>query len=216
MCSTIPNALQQLVAKFSDLREFDKYVAFTEEFENKSYKAYTKESKSDEKISKEVERLDFQMLGVRRDISIAQRELKENESAATLFRGKIEDLEKHKYTSEKYTEIKSRIETKRAEAARLKGAISAINFNLSLLDRLWILCAYPPILKELQTKSAAFSKTKRVQNDQFVKELGKREGKLEAINELTQLVNGASRMPWYLPGEAEMEEMIHDHICKVC
>ena len=68
-----PNALQQLVAKFSDLREFDKYVAFTEEFENKSYKAYTKESKSDEKISKEVERLDFQMLGVRRDISIAQR-----------------------------------------------------------------------------------------------------------------------------------------------
>lgn len=23
-------------------------------------------------------------------------------------------------------------------------------------------------------------------------------------------------MPWYLPGEAEMEEMIHDHICKVC
>ncbi|MDD5892126.1 MAG: AAA family ATPase [Bacteroidales bacterium] len=211
-----PNALQQLVAKFSDLREFDKYVAFTEEFENKSYKAYTKESKSDEKISKEVERLDFQMLGVRRDISIAQRELKENESAATLFRGKIEDLERHKDTSEKYTEIKSRIETKRAEAARLKGAISAINFNLSLLDRLWILCAYPPILKELQTKSAAFSKSKRVQNDQFVKELGKREGKLEAINELTQLVNGASRMPWYLPGEAEMEEMIHDHICKVC
>ena len=211
-----PNALQQLVAKFSDLREFDKYVAFTEEFENKSYKAYTKESKSDEKISKEVERLDYQMLGVRRDISIAQRELKENESAATLFRGKIEDLERHKDTSEKYTEIKSRIETKRAEAARLKGAISAINFNLSLLDRLWILCAYPPILKELQTKSAAFSKTKRVQNDQFVKELGKREGKLEAINELTQLVNGASRTPWYLPGEAEMEEMIHDHICKVC
>lgn len=211
-----PNALQQLVAKFSDLKEFDKYVDFTEEFESKSYKAYTKESKSDIKISKEVERLDYQMLEVRREITFATRDLKESESAANLFKGKIEDLERHKDTSEKYTEIKNRIEAKRAEATRLKGYISAVNLNLSLLDRLWILCAYPPILKELQTKSAAFSKTKRIQNDQFVKEIGKQEGKLEAINEITQLVNGTSRLPWYLPGEQEMEEMIHDHICKVC
>ncbi len=211
-----PTALKQLVAKFSDLREFDKYVVFTEEFESKANKAYVKESKSDDKISKEVERLDYQLMEVRREINIATRDLKESESAANLFQGRIEDLERHKDTSEKYTDIKNRIEAKRGEAARLKGAISAVNLNLSLLDRLWILCAYPPVLKELQSKSAAFSKTKRIQNEQFVKELGKREGKIEAINELTQLVNGASRMPWYLPGEAEMEEMIHDHICKVC
>lgn len=211
-----PTALKQLVAKFSDLREFDKYVVFTEEFESKANKAYVKESKSDDKISKEVERLDYQLMEVRREINIASRDLKESESAANLFQGRIEDLERHKDTSEKYTDIKNRIEAKRGEAARLKGAISAVNLNLSLLDRLWILCAYPPVLKELQSKSAAFSKTKRIQNEQFVKELGKREGKIEAINELTQLVNGASRMPWYLPGEAEMEEMIHDHICKVC
>ena len=211
-----PNALQQLVAKYSDLKEFDKYVGFTEEFESKAYKAYTKESKSDIKISKEVERLDNQLLEVRREITFAQRDLKDNESAANLFRGKIEDLERHKDTSEKYAEIKNRIEAKRAEAARYKGYISSVNLSLSLLDRLWILCAYPPILKELQTKSAAFSRTKRIQNDQFMKEIGKQEGKIEAINEITQLVNGSSRMPWYLPGEAEMEEMIHDHICKVC
>lgn len=210
------DAFRQLVAKYSDLREFDKYVAFTEEFESKANKAYVKESKSDEKISKDVERLDYQLLDVRRDISIAKRDLKESENAANLFGGKIEDLERNKETSEKYTDIKNRIEAKRGEAARLKGAIAAVNLNLSLLDRLWILCAYPPILKELQTKSAAFNKTKRMQNDQFMKEMGKREGKIEAIDELTQLVNGASRMPWYLPGEAEMEEMIHDHICKVC
>lgn len=211
-----PTALQQLVAKFSDLREFDKYVSFTEEFQSKANKAYVKESKSDDRISKEVERLDYQLIEVRRLISSAKKDLQENERAASLFGGKIEDLERHKDTSEKYTDVKNRIEAKRSEAARLKGSIAAVNFNLSLLDRLWILCAYPPILKELQTKSSAFNKTKRIQNEQFVKELGKREGKLEAINELTQLVNGASRMPWYLPGETEMEEMIHDHICKVC
>ncbi len=209
-------ALQQLVAKFSDLREFDKYVAYTEEFENKSKKAYIKESKLDEKISKDVNRLDSQIQEVNRDISNALRELKESEDAANLFKEHIEDLERHKDTSEKYSEIKKRIEAKRNEAIEFKASIASVNYNLSLLDRLWILCAYKSILKELKTKSAAFSKNKRVQNEQFIKELGKREGKIETIKELTKLANGTSRMPWYLPGEEEMEEMINDHICKVC
>ena len=210
------NALKQLVAKFSDLKEFDKYVEFTEEFESKANKAFVKESKSDEKIAKEVERLDRQLMDVKRDLNFAERDLKEAEKSASLYQLKIDDLEKNKDTSEKYTEIKARIDAKKTEAAKFRGSIAAINFNINLLDRLWVLCAYPPILKEFQEKSSAFSKTKRMQNEQFIKEMAKNEGKLEAYNEITTLVNGASRMPWYLPGEKEMEEMIHDHICKVC
>ena len=30
------------------------------------------------------------------------------------------------------------------------------------------------------------------------------------------LVNGAPELPWYLPNQETMEEMLHDHICKVC
>ena len=211
-----PTALKQLVAKFSDLKEFDKYVAYTEEFERKSNSAFVKESKSDEKISKQVEVLDSKLVEVRRVLSQAERELKEAEASATLFSGKIEDLEKHKDTSEKYSEVKKRIEAKKAEAAKYRGSIAANNFNVNLLDKLWVLCVFPEVFKEFQTKSSTFSKTKRAQNEQFIKELAKNEGKKEAYEEITQLVNGASRMPWYLPGEAEMEEMIHDHICKVC
>lgn len=211
-----PTALKQLVAKFSDLKEFDKYVAFAEEFERKSNAAYIKESKSDEKISKQVEIFDSQLIEVRRLLSRAEQDLKETEESASLFRGKIEDLEKHKDTSEKYSEIKKRIDAKKAESARYKGLIASHNFNVNLLDKLWVLCVFPEVLKEYQTKCAAFSKTKREQNDQFIRDIAKNEGKKEAYEELTQLVNGASRMPWYLPGEAEMEEMIHDHICKVC
>lgn len=209
-------ALKQLVAKFSDLKEFDKYVSYTEEFERKSNSAFVKESKSDEKISKQVEQLDSKLIEVKRFLAQAERDLKETEASAKLFSGKIEDLEKHKDTSEKYAEVKNRIETKRAEATKCKGLIAANNFNVNLLDKLWVLCVFPSILKEFQTKSSAFSKAKRIQNEQFIKEMAKNEGKREAYDEITQLVNGASRMPWYLPGEAEMEEMIHDHICKVC
>ncbi len=209
-------ALKQLVAKYSDLKEFDKYVTFTEDFERKSNSAFIKESKSDVKISQQVESLDYQLSEVKRLLTHAERDLQETEASAQLFSGKIEDLEKHKDTSEKYAEIKKRIDAKNSESAKLRGLIAANNFNVNLLDKLWILCAYPTILKEFQSKSSAFSKTKRIQNEQFIKELAKSEGKKEAYEEITQLVNGASRMPWYLPGEAEMEEMIHDHICKVC
>ena len=211
-----PTALKQLVAKFSDLKEFDKYVEYTAEFERKSNSAFVKESKSDEKISKQVEILDSQLIEVNRLITQSEKELKETEASANLFQGKIEDLEKHKDTSEKYSEIKKRIEAKKTEANKYKGSIAAINFNINLLDKLWILCAYPSVLKEFQAKSSSLSKLKRAQNEQFIKEIAKNEGKREAYEEITQLANGASRMPWYLPGEAEMEEMIHDHICKVC
>ena len=209
-------AFQDMVKKFSDLRNFDMFVSFTEEFENKSNKAFLKESKSDTKISKAVERLDYQISEVRREISFKERDLKEYEKSATLYQGEIDKLADHKEDSQRYTEIKNRIAAKRSEAARLKGQIDMVDMNISLLDRMWILCAYPSILKEFQTKSSAFSKNKRAQNEQFIKEMAKQEGKLEAYNELTELVNGASRLPWYLPGEKEMEEMIHDHICKVC
>ena len=30
------------------------------------------------------------------------------------------------------------------------------------------------------------------------------------------LVNGAPELPWYLPNQETMEEMLNDHICKVC
>ena len=207
-----PAAFQQLVAKYSDLKEFDKFVGYTEEFERKSNTAFTKESKSDEKISKQVEKYDSDLMEVRRQLSFKNRDLKEKESAESLFKGKIEELEKHQQTSESYIEIKKRIEAKQADAYNYKGKIEANNFNINLLDKLWVLCAFPSILKEFQKKSATFSQNKRIQNEQFIKERAKN----EAIEEITQLANGTSRMPWYLPGEAEMEEMLRDHICKVC
>lgn len=209
-------ALQQLVAKYSDLKTFDKYVEYATEFERKSNSAYIKESKSDEKISREAERLDYQLTQVRGDIRVKSKDINDLQTAASFFNGKIDDLEKTKETSEKYREVKERLDAKNQEAARIKGLIAAQNFNVNLLDRMWVLCAFPAVLKEFQDKSSSFSKLKRSQNDQFIKEQGKKEGKAEIIQEFTELVNGSSRLPWYLPNQETMEEMIHDHICKVC
>ena len=41
--------------------------------------------------------------------------------------------------------------------------------------------------------------------------------KLETIKEMQgALINGATELPWYLPDQETMEEMLRDHICKVC
>ena len=40
---------------------------------------------------------------------------------------------------------------------------------------------------------------------------------MEAVKEMQgALVNGAPELPWYLPNQETMEEMLNDHICKVC
>lgn len=211
-----PEALQQLVSKFSDLRQFQIYVDHVTEFERKSNLAFIKESKSDTKISRQIEELDNQLIEVNQTLSYYEGELRSVEKAASIYQKNIDELEKHKESSEKYMEIKKRLEAKRSEETRFKGLIAAINFNYGLLDSLWILSNFPAILKEFQDKATAFSLEKRVQNDQFIKDLAKEEGKREALEEITQLVNGSARLPWYLPNEETMEEMIQDEICKVC
>ena len=92
-----------------------------------------------------------------------------------------------------------------------------VDYNHSLLDKLWILGAFPPILKEFQHKCSALSKEKRQLEREFDKQQAAAKAKLDTIKELQGvLINGATELPWYLPNQETMEEMLHDHICKVC
>lgn len=64
---------------------------------------------------------------------------------------------------------------------------------------------------------SALSKEKRTQEKDFIAQKNKELGKIEAQQEiLGALQNGTAPLPWYLPDEETMEEMLHDGICKVC
>ncbi len=97
-----------------------------------------------------------------------------------------------------------------------KGRISAQNFNVNLLDRYWILAPFGPILEEFRKKASAFSKEKRTLRDTFIAQKAKEEGRNEILDEISSLANGVSRLPWYLPDQDTMQEMIDDEVCKVC
>ena len=40
--------------------------------------------------------------------------------------------------------------------------------------------------------------------------------KKEVVDEIASFANGKSKLPWYLPDEQTMREMLDDEICKVC
>lgn len=211
-----PDALKMLVDKLSDIREFDEYVEMTDEFEAKSSTAYEKECKNDKKTEKEAHALEIQKTEVNARISNIRRDIRDTEKSADLFASKIEVLEKNQEASERYQELKKLIKSREEDVLQWKSRISAQNFNVNLLDRYWILAPFGPILEEFRKKASAFSKEKRTLQDTFIAQKAKEEGRNEILDEISSLANGVSRLPWYLPDQDTMQEMIDDEVCKVC
>lgn len=211
------NALKTLVDKFSGIRAFDELVEHTSEFERKSEAAYLKEMKSDERVSKEANALEHKIKKVAEDIIQKKNDIKEKQSSIDIYTSRLKELEQNQETSERYKEIEDRRKTQQDKKNKLLAQISMVDYNHALLDKFWILAPFPKILQEFKLKCSAFSKEKRRLEREFDREQAEAIGKLKAVKEIQgTLINGSTELPWYLPDQETMEEMIHDHICKVC
>jgi len=212
-----PTALRDLVDKFSDIHKFDDFVEYTSSFTRSAERAFMKEAQTDRKIADKIKYLDQEINSLSNAKSDLLTQIKEKEKSVEFYSTKLGELEGHQETSEKYKELQRRLKTQEEKRNRLKGQILSVDYNHALLDKYWILCAYPKILQEFKQKCAQFSKEKRHQENEFIKQKAIELGKLEAVQEIqAKLSNGSERLPWYLPDQETMEEMIHDHICKIC
>ena len=210
-------ALKSLVDKFSDIKAFDELVESASSFESKANSAYLKEMKSDEKVSKEAKSLEIKIQRVSNDISQKKNDIKEKQSSLELYSSRLKELEQNQETSERYKEIEDRRKTQQEKKNRLNSQIGMVDYNHALLDKFWILAPYPKILQEFKQKCSAYSKEKRRLEREFDREQAEAIGKLKAVKEIQgTLINGSTELPWYLPDQETMEEMIHDHVCKVC
>lgn len=211
-----PQAMSDLVNNFSDIRSFKKQVEVVEELEKKAHKAYIQESKKDTKVSGDAERLEKEIVRVEGDIFDITKDITKQKKALGEYNQKVGDLEKFQEASEQYQELKKRLEALTDKRNKLRRMIS-VNFNTALLDKLWILCLFPDIQKEFQSKVSAYSKQKRAENDAYIAEQAKEKGKQEALEEINSaILGGATPLPWYLPDAPTMQEMIDDERCKVC
>lgn len=210
-------ALKDLVDKYSDISKFDTLVEMTAEFEQKSNAAYLKEMKSDKKVATQAKSLEMEMTRLSSNITDKRREIKDKNASLEVFSTRLGELEANQETSERYKEIQSRLKTQEERQRKLKAIINKVDYNHALLDDYWILCAFMPILQEFKQKCSALSKEKRKQDKDYERQKAIDIGKIEAVKEMQgALVNGAPELPWYLPNQETMEEMLHDHICKVC
>ena len=210
-------ALKELVDKFSDVRKFDELVELSATFEEKSNAAYLKECKSDKKISNEAKTLESQLRHIGEEIFNKKKEIKEKQDSISLYSTKLDEMANKQETTEKYNEISERIKNLNDKAIKIRASLSMVDKNTALLDKQWMLCAFPSILAEFKKKSQLLSKEKRTQEKSFLEKQAKEAGKLETLNEVRgMLANGVTELPWYLPNQETMEEMINDHVCKVC
>lgn len=210
-------ALKDLVNKFSDVRKFDQLVERTSVFEEKSNSAYLKEMRSDDKVSREAKSLENKLKDVADKICQTNKDIKDKSSSLELYSHKLEELEQNQETSERYKSIEDRRKTQEEKRLKILGQIGLIDYNTALLDKMWILAPFPSILQEFKQKCSALSKEKRKQDKEFDIKQAEEIGKLKAVKEIQgSLINGTTELPWYLPDQETMEEMIHDHICKVC
>lgn len=210
-------ALKNLVDKFSDIRKFDDLVEYTSSFEEKANSAYLKEMKSDKKVAGEAKALELQINRLAEEISTKKKDIRDKTTSLEVFSKRLGELEENQETSERYKDIQSRLKSKEEKRRKLKAQISYIDYNHALLDRMWVLCAFPDVLLEFKQKCSALSREKRKQEKDYERQKAIEIGKLEAVKEMQgALVNGAPELPWYLPNQETMEEMLNDHICKVC
>lgn len=211
------SAVKDLVDKFSDIRKFDELVEITDNFEDKANKAYLQEMRSDKKVAQRARELESSISRLGSEISVTRHDIKEKKDSIETYTKRLTELEDNQEASERYRDIKNRLRTQEDRRNKLMAQIGAVNYNHALLDKMWILAPFSPILKAFQEKVSALSKTKRKMDKEFERTKAIELGKLEAAKEmLGALANGATELPWYLPNQETMEEMIHDHICKVC
>ena len=210
-------SLQELVDKFSDIKQFDKLVNYASKFEKRAVSAYNHELENDDKVSTNAKRIGEEIEKIDSKLKEANDDYISKKSTVDSLTTQLEEQEKKYIAKEDYEDIKSRLQTQKEIAKEKRGILNKVDYNHCLLDKLWVLCAFPPILNEFQKKCSALSKEKIRLDKEYAAQKARELGKLDAVKEIQgALSNGATELPWYLPDQETMEEMLRDHICKVC
>ena len=212
-----PKALKMLVDKYSDIKYFNELVNLTSNFESSADKAYRKESKNDEKTKGQALVYDRELTKLSGEIQRINKDIKELSDSVNTYETLLKELDQNQDTRDRYNELSQALAGKNANATSLKASIDQVNLNTSLLDQYWIMCAFPDILSAFKDKCAQLRREKERLHDEFILERGKEQGELDALKKENEaLLNDDAKLPWYIPDDKYMKEMIKVHRCKVC
>ena len=203
-------ALKRLLKTFSDITRLDNFADLTCRLKELASKAHSNELKKDKKTTSEANRLEREIERISADISNTRQQIRTQEENSKVYKGKLDKMVDNREIKEKLDSINERMKEYEDKVRRMRG-LTMVDFNTTLLDDQWILCAYPKIFDEFKKKVSSFSRERRRLHDEYLIEKGKQQ-QLAAL----ALPDGMTKLPWFVPNEEYLEEMIQDECCKVC
>lgn len=203
-------ALKRLLKTFSDITRLDNFADLTLSLKEQASKAYSKELKQDKKTSQKARELEYDLESIGKKISMTRQQIRTQEENSRIYKGKLDKMVDNHEIKEKLDDINKRIADNEEKVRKMRVLIN-VDFNTSLLDEQWILCAYPKVFEEFKAKVSFWGKERRKLHDEYLIEKGKQQ-QLAAL----ALPDGMTKLPWFVPNEEYLREMIDDECCKVC
>lgn len=213
-------ALNYLVETFSNVRRFkplldeeDPDSGFLHYAENKSRLNYNKEMRKDTKNSKEEIRLRVDIESLVKEIHNERTRLKSYQDDIRIYSDRLREIETSSEAANRLNDINTNLTILRTKKSKIAAQINE-SYSTKLLDDMWILVGFLPIVKEYQNKINLINRKKReLENEHNVKELRK-----ETLKEIGKSIKENNFIPLevFIPDEATMREMISEEVCKVC
>lgn len=208
-------SFKKLIEEFSNLKEYEKFTEYAEDFDSRSFRVLRQEREKDNKTSVEAKRIDGEIKNSEERMADLREEVRLQKNNCATYKKKLDEMEKNHGSSQQLNDVNGRIDSLQKRLSLLRSKRYELDLNTSLLDRMWILCAFPGILSEFQQKCSNLSSQERkIENEWFEKRIEERVKK-ETLDEIaTRIHKGELR--WDIPDKQTMEQMIAAQKCWVC
>lgn len=208
-------SFKRLIEEFSNLKDFETFVSYTEDFSKKSFRALKQERENDSKTAAEAKRIGGEIKNAEDKAAQYRSDVKRYSDSAQQYKKRLDSLEKNQESSEKLRDVNSRIDNLRKKLSMHKDLRYSVNLNTSLLDKMWILCAFPDILSDFQKKCADYDQQERLVEKEWIKKKTAERVKKETLAEIKAITHHGE-LRWDIPDRQTMEQMIEAKRCWVC
>lgn len=206
------DALINLINLFSEAKHYEKYESKGVNLTGASEKAVEYATKSNTKNQNEYNRIANEIKHYHNQRNNKTIYLEEANSNIEKSSKTIQDVEKYINNAEALETINTRIHKIQSNISNAESLISE-NYTTALFDENWILMNFEKIHSEFSKKVSNLSKERRKAQSKYDKEIGAKEGEKRAK---LSLLKNLVPLPIGTPSKAIMDEMISDHLCKVC
>lgn len=205
-------ALINLINLFSEAKHYEKYAEKGMLFREKAEKAVDESARTDKKNEAALKKLEFDISALEAKRHRYQVFINSSEEQIKKIEENIQEAERHVSNAEVLETLNNRIRKRSEDIAKINSRIDE-QYTTALFDENWILVNFEPYHKLFSEKINEASRVRRLQQSEFDKQKGIKEGEKKAKLEL---FNKAVPLPLGVPSKAHMEEMLHDELCKVC